>query len=221
MSREHLKRFRTPYPDYNVLAKWDTPSFDDVTRRVIAHRLEHVPKRRFLDEAQYALLRAVMDTVLPQPERSEADRIPLEALLDEKLAMNLTDGTRHKDVLTQREAWPRGLAAIDAEAHAMHGRGFLSLSADERHSVLEAIDTGRVDGEHWKGLVPKSFFRHVLLKQAVKIYYSHPAAWNEIGFGGPAAPRGYLRLGPDMRDPWEAEEKRRPQEAEDLSEDET
>ena len=27
-------------------------------------------------------------------------------------------------------------------------------------------------------------------------FYSHPWAWNEIGFGGPAYPRGYMRTGP-------------------------
>ena len=27
-------------------------------------------------------------------------------------------------------------------------------------------------------------------------FYSHPWAWNEIGFGGPAYPQGYMRLGP-------------------------
>ncbi len=53
---------------------------------------------------------------------------------------------------------------------------------------------------------PGGFFKHHLLKQVVAIYYSHPAAWSEIGFGGPASPRGYARLGPDERDPWEAEE---------------
>jgi hypothetical protein len=35
-------------------------------------------------------------------------------------------------------------------------------------------------------------------------YYAHPTAWNEIGFGGPASPRGYARMGLDRRDPWEA-----------------
>jgi hypothetical protein len=44
----------------------------------------------------------------------------------------------------------------------------------------------------------------------VGIYYAHPAAWSEIGFGGPASPRGYVRLGFDERDPWEAEEVRTP-----------
>ena len=38
----------------------------------------------------------------------------------------------------------------------------------------------------------------------VVAYYAHPAAWNEIGFGGPASPRGYVRMDFDRRDPWEA-----------------
>jgi len=46
-----------------------------------------------------------------------------------------------------------------------------------------------------------------VLRTAVSIYYAHPAAWNEIGFGGPASPRGYVRLGFDRRDPWEADER--------------
>jgi hypothetical protein len=34
--------------------------------------------------------------------------------------------------------------------------------------------------------------------------FAHPASWSEIGFGGPASPRGYVRTGFDERDPWEA-----------------
>lgn len=210
--------FETPYPSYNVLDKWDSPSFNDATRRVIAHRLEHVPSRRFFSEEQYALLRAVIDTVLPQPERSEKERIQVEAYIDEKLYTNAGDGTRQASLPPQREMWPQGLHAIDEEAKAAHGCSFKALGADQRHALLKRIDDGKADAgaAFWKGLPPKQFFRHVLLKQAVKVYYAHPLAWNEIGFGGPAAPRGYLRLGPDMRDPWEAEEERPPQKAEKL-----
>jgi hypothetical protein len=42
----------------------------------------------------------------------------------------------------------------------------------------------------------------------VVAYYAHPTAWNEIGFGGPASPRGYVRMGFDKRDPWEAAEEK-------------
>ncbi len=40
----------------------------------------------------------------------------------------------------------------------------------------------------------------------VHAYYAHPTAWSEIGWGGPASPRGYVRMDFDERDPWEAAE---------------
>jgi hypothetical protein len=46
----------------------------------------------------------------------------------------------------------------------------------------------------------------VVMRAVLAEFYSHPWAWNEIGFGGPAYPRGYMRLqsGPAGRDPHEA-----------------
>ena len=50
--------------------------------------------------------------------------------------------------------------------------------------------------------------RRHLLKTVAALYYAHPTAWSEIGFGGPASPRGYVRLGFNETDPWEGEEGR-------------
>ena len=205
--------FRSPYPSYQVLAKWDSPSFDEATRRVVAHRLQHVPQRKFLEPNLFAVLRAVVDCVLPQPERDEQSRIPVEAFIDDMLQKNLSNGTRFDGTPAQRTAWVQGLQGIDREAQRRHGGsiGFAALPQDAQHRVLSAIDAGEVNAEEWKGLDPKRFFRSILLNEAVKSYYAHPSAWNEIGFGGPAAPRGYVRLGFDEVDPWEATEERHPQ----------
>ena len=46
----------------------------------------------------------------------------------------------------------------------------------------------------------------VVMRSALAAFYSHPWAWNEIGFGGPAYPRGYARLGIGMSESWEGEE---------------
>ena len=35
----------------------------------------------------------------------------------------------------------------------------------------------------------------VLMRGVLSELYSHPWAWNEIGFGGPAYPRGFMRFG--------------------------
>ncbi|WP_369127188.1 hypothetical protein [Paenibacillus antri] len=41
----------------------------------------------------------------------------------------------------------------------------------------------------------------------LEAYYSHPAVWSEIGYGGPAYPRGYVRTQLGQLDPWEAHTK--------------
>jgi hypothetical protein len=50
---------------------------------------------------------------------------------------------------------------------------------------------------------PAVFFRRRLLPDIVHAYWSHPTAWSEMGWGGPASPRGYVRMDYDRRDPWE------------------
>jgi hypothetical protein len=58
-----------------------------------------------------------------------------------------------------------------------------------------------------KGTTPQMVGRYP--DYVVQAFYSHPWAWNEIGFGGPAYPRGYGAFGsPDLgeKESWEAEE---------------
>ena len=41
---------------------------------------------------------------------------------------------------------------------------------------------------------PQTFWTSHVIHDVVGAYYAHPAAWSEIGWGGPASPRGYVRL---------------------------
>jgi len=96
--------------------------------------------------------------------------------------------------------------AIEAEAKHRFRRSFNTLDAAEQDIVLHAMNDGTVEAPDWAELPSQMFMRKTLLREIVEIYYAHPAAWSEIGFGGPAAPRGYLRLGTNRRDSWEGEE---------------
>src|SRR5581483_8736226 len=107
----------------------------------------------------------------------------------------------------QRECWKRGMDAIEAEAQARFRRSFHKLDPAEQDILVRAIDEGDVQAPDWGKLPPKMFMRKVLLREIVEVYYAHPSAWSEIGFGGPASPRGYLRLAPNRHDPWEGEER--------------
>ncbi|MCB2055069.1 MAG: gluconate 2-dehydrogenase subunit 3 family protein [Geminicoccaceae bacterium] len=194
--------FLAPYPDYDVLAKWDTPSWNEQTREVMAHRLREVPGRRFFDEEEWAVLVAVCERVVPQPERAEP--VPIAPWIDAALFEGRGTGTHFATLPSGPEAWRRGLESIDREARARHGCGFAALDATRRDDILEAVDAGDVDAAIWRDLPARTFFRHLLLEQIVALYYVHPDAQSEIGFGGPASPRGYVRLGPDRLDEWEA-----------------
>jgi hypothetical protein len=93
----------------------------------------------------------------------------------------------------------------------MEERGvrFHALSPRERDALLARIQKGDVRTAAWTGLPPALFFAKRVLRDVVSAYYAHPHSWNEIGFGGPASPRGYVRMNYDRRDPWEASEARR------------
>jgi len=193
------------YAGYDVLAKWDTPAFNDATRRALAERLA-LHGRRFFTQAEFDLIHLVAERLVPQPDRPEP--IPLAALLDDYFAEGRAGGYRLDGVPHLPEAWRIGLAGVAAEAERRHHAPFAALSPEARDEVLAAVQAGDVDPAAWRGVDPALFFRNTLLKIAVGLYYAHPAAWSEIGFGGPASPQGYVRLGPDDRDPWEAAETR-------------
>lgn len=193
-----------PYPGYDVLAKWDSPSWDDTTRRVVAERLRPCAPRD-LDAEASATLAALCDTVVPQPERGSP--IPVAHMVEAAIAANRTTGTRWHPLPPMREAWMRALALIDAEAKETHGRAFAALAHRERARLLHAID--REETQAAWDLPPQQLLRKVVLDEIVRAYYAHPAAWSEIGFGGPASPRGYVRLAAGRQDPWEAPPRRR------------
>lgn len=194
------------FPGYDVLTKRDSPSWNAKTRAVIDERLSITPAtHRFLDSAEFAILNAVADRIVPQPvDRTEP--VPVAAMVDHKLASGEHDGYRYADLPEQGEAWRRGLRALDAEAREAFGAPFPDLGGWARDELLKACEKGELKGSAWDGMPSDLFFKRRVIPDLVKAYYAHPTAWNEIGWGGPASPRGYVRMGFDRRDPWEATE---------------
>ena len=200
-------QFRTRYPGYNVLDKWSSPDWDDQTREVVRRRLEEVPAIRFFSDAEARTLAAVAGRIVPQPERGEAERVPIVPWIDAKLYEDQRDGYRYEGLPPQREAWRLGLAGIDEAARALFdGRPFVELDPLSQDVVLRHVELGSPPGAAWERLPAARFFRSVLSVTIVQIYYAHPAAWNEIGYNGPSSPRGHVRKWEGGVDPWEAPE---------------
>ena len=190
------------YPGYDVLSKRSGVSWNDETRRVVDARLAVPREPRFFDADEWRTLGAVCDRIMPQPP--DRPPVPLPSYVDRKMASNSLDGYRHAELPEQRTAWRRGLAALEAEAQARLRTAFHALPPDRQDGLLRQMEQGELDGPAWQGMPGGSFFRNRIIPDILGAYYAHPTAWSEIGFGGPASPRGYVRMGLDRRDPWEA-----------------
>lgn len=200
-----MNRFPYRFPDYNVLDKWNTPSWNEQTREVVHARLNRIPQRRFFTPVEWEILEAVCDRIVPQPDRPRSP-VPIAPFIDRKLHEDTKDGYRYENLPPMQEAWRLGLEAIDDESRLRFDRPFIDLSPRRKDDILRLIQKGDVESAKWRDLPPEKFFTSRLVHDIVTVYYSNPEAWNEIGFGGPASPRGYVRLGLDRHDPWEAEE---------------
>ena len=194
------------YPGYDVLAKRDSPSWNEQTRRVIDERLALDPDQHaFFTDTEWPTVRAICARILAQ-QNGKAGEVPLATMLDQKLAKNARDGFREPRLPPPREAWRRGVLALNAESVARHGRRFHELTPALQSQLLELCQQGELRDPAWGDMPPAQFFSKRLLHDVVADYYAHPIGWSEIGFGGPASPRGYVRMDYDRRDSWEASE---------------
>jgi hypothetical protein len=185
------------YPDYNVLD--EVEHWDEVTRRVVLERVESTPEIRFFTRAEAATLGAFCDVLLAQDREP---KVPVLNMVDAKLFAGELDGFRFADMPDDRETWRRVAAGLDAAA-VQHGSiDFAGASQEIQEQIVEAFAEGTLHGRVWDELPPSKAWK-VLTRGALSAFYSHPWAWNEIGFGGPAYPRGYARLGLGQRENWE------------------
>jgi len=191
------------YPDYDVLAEAD--HWDGVTRKLVFDRVENVPPIRFFDEAEARCLEAFCDCLTAQDEEP---RIPVLNYVDEKLFGNDGDGYQYFDMPTDQETWRTVARGLDEEAAKLGCDSFAALVEHEQHELCHRFDQGELYGGAWATFnVSRAW--SIVIRHVCQAFYAHPWAWNEIGFGGPAYPRGYAAFGsPDLgeREHWEAEE---------------
>jgi hypothetical protein len=195
------------YPGFSTLSQ--KAYWDAATRHLVENRVLHVPPIQFFTPDQLVLMKSVCDRIVPQDDRVPERRIPIVNYIDARLFENKIDGYRYEDMPSDQEAHLLGLEAIEQTAVAIHGQHFVDLDEIKKDMVLKSIhDTQELAAhEIWSRMSIERYW-HLLVGDCVTAYYSHPWAWDEIGFGGPAYPRAYIRLEGGMPEPWEVEERR-------------
>ncbi len=186
------------FPGFDAASQWR--HWDRSTAGVVLGRLAPPPEIRFFTPGQEACARALFDQLLDQ---GTGPRVPVVNMVDERLAEESSDGWHHAAMPRDPQAWRDSLEALDEDAMVLHGAGFAQCSRQRQARLLQGIvDTG--PGQ-WHGF-PADRVWSMWTRYACTAYYSHPDAWNEIGFAGPAYPRGYKNLGLDAREPFEVKD---------------
>jgi Gluconate 2-dehydrogenase subunit 3 len=186
------------FPGFDVLSQADR--WDPATASVVLARAGLPPDMRFFTPGEEAVATALTDRLLAQ---AGEPRVPVVAMIDARLAEQQTDGWRYGDMPEDGQAWRDTLGHLDTDAKALYGTGFAECSpGDQARLVQKVQDLGSGD---WHGLRAAHVWS-LWTRYACTAFYSHPRAWNEIGFGGPAYPRGYKNAGLDKREPFEVED---------------
>jgi hypothetical protein len=186
------------FPGYDVLSQ--ASHWDEKTRTVVLDRVNRVPEIEFFSADEVRVLQPFVDVVMAQDSEP---KIPVLNYIDEKLAKGERDGYRYFVLPDDDELWQlvaRGLAAI----------GFDALPLHEQQRFVDDFSKAKLHDDPWDQ-VNVAFAWEIIHRDILSSFYSHPWAWNEIGFGGPAYPRGYARFGsPHLedseREAWEPRE---------------
>ena len=198
---------RTPYSGFDITNadKWNL-DWDEKTKRLVIDRVENVPPYRFFSTEEARLLEALCDCVLPQADRPETQRVPIAPWIDERLYKDEGSGYRYENMPEDPQAYRMGLQGFNETARHLFGTAFIDLQRAQQKEVIRQVSEGSPPGQIWNRLSVVLFFQR-FMSDVITNYYAHPSAWAEIGFSGPASPRGHIRLRLNFHDPWEARER--------------
>lgn len=195
-----MQENRTRYPGYNLLKEKE--HWDEHTREIVLKRLGPFPKLKFLKEHEANMILAIARHIV-YDQREEILNYVLHHL-DNTLSSSIGEDQRKAGTPEQKVLIRRGLKAIDKLAKKQYGAFFLEIDNEQQLAILTALQIGHTAPmDEWQTIPPKELFKK-LATPIVSGYYSHPTVWSEIGYGGPAYPRGYVRVERGLTDPWEA-----------------
>jgi len=192
---------KSHYPSYDVMRQQD--HWDDHTQQVVQDRLSEQPAFRFLTAEEVDQLKRLTGDLVDDHRQDIIQYVV--GFIDQSLSSGIGEGQRKVGVPKAEVLLRDGLKAINKSAEKKYGQNLLSLDVGDRLQLLEQLSqNGAESVPEWTGISQIEVFKK-LLNWSIEAYYSHPRVWSEIGYGGPAYPRGYIRTGIGQLDPWEAQ----------------
>ena len=191
------------FPGFDVLGQ--APHWDQVTADAVLARVAPPPPVKFFTGPEEACARALLNLLTGQDEERDARAVPVLEMVDARLAAGETDGWRYADMPEDGQAWRDTLSHLDADAARRCGTTFAGAPEADQASMIQAVHD--LESGDWHGL-PAAHVWSLWTRYACTAFYAHPFAWAEIGFPGPAYPRGYKNAGLGRLEPNEVPDAR-------------
>ena len=163
--------------------------WDPVTAGVVMARLGPPPPIRYFTLDEQATATALCDRLLGLEPGCP---VPVVAMIDSRLAEAETDGWHYADMPEDGRAWNLSLAGLKSDAIDRFQAPFAEIDPASQNSIIAEVQA--LGSKPWHEL-PAGHVWSLWTRYACTAFYGHPFAWSEIGFPGPAYPRGYKNLG--------------------------
>jgi hypothetical protein len=184
------------FPGFDAAAQ--ARHWDPVTAGVVLDRLRSPEEPNFFTPAEQAIATALCNQLLGMDDTD--DRVPVAVMIDQRLAQTQTDGWHYADMPEDAQAWRDTLRYLDEDAREMFSQNFARCDQATQRALIQTVqDTG---SKEWHGLTASHVWS-LWTRYACTAFYSHPWVWDEIGFPGPAYPRGYKNTGVGLLEPFE------------------
>lgn len=188
------------YPDYDVMKEKD--AWDDHTQSIVSVRIIREKPYSFLTPTEAEILRSIC-TLLVDDARGDVIQYVL-GHFDQAMMESYGESERKAGVPRAQTLLREGLKSLNQASITRYTKSFIGLDINEQENMLQELSESNAQpASLWKHLNQRALFKK-LLTLTLEAYYSHPVVWSEIGYGGPAYPRGYVRAQLGQLDPWEA-----------------
>lgn len=192
---------RSHYPSFNVMKEQD--AWDDHTQSIVASRLEPKKELRFFTAEEAQLMRQISSLLVNDQNPEVLDYVV--GHIDQALYQSPGEGQREAGVPEASILVRAGLQAIERGAQAQYGCSFTELELQRQKDFVQQLSRFNAEPKDVWGHIPQKPLFTKLMSMTVEPYSSHPAVWSDIGYAGPAYPRGYVRTQMGQLDPWEAQ----------------
>lgn len=197
-----LSKYKSHYIHFNVMDEND--HWDPHTREIVEKRLTYhqFPKDTPLNYQEVHTLYTLCATLLDETREQVLSYMVHH--FHTKLTSDIGEAQRKKGIPKASLLIGEGLLALNLFCMNQYNNFFHSVDDGIRKDLITKMMQGNLSLETSSRKIPVQEFIKKILIEAVASYYSHPQTWSEIGYAGPAYPRGYVRSELGLTDPWEA-----------------